>query len=81
MGQRLSDVRDSAAATLMGWASRLATRQYRAYLASCLNLGMAFSDPDYLAETGLQAPAYGEERLQCCTDEECCGTRGGWSTV
>jgi hypothetical protein len=44
--QWLADARDSTAVTLMGWAAKLATRQYQQSLAVYLNLGMSVYDHD-----------------------------------
>jgi hypothetical protein len=40
MRDRFNDFRDYAAVTLMGWAARLATRQYRETLAEYVTIGM-----------------------------------------
>jgi hypothetical protein len=44
MGQRLADMRDSVAVTLMGWVAKLASKQYRTHLATYIQLGMAVYD-------------------------------------
>lgn len=40
MSARFDDARDLVAITLMGWAAKLATKQYQRYLASCIQTGM-----------------------------------------
>ena len=39
-----ADLRDRIAVTLMGWVSRLATKQYRNALANYIQLGMSATD-------------------------------------
>lgn len=67
----LADFRDHIAVTLMGWAARLATKQYQHELATYIQLGMA-------ADPSGSAPAYCEANIM---QERQHGGHAAWVSI